>query len=136
MQLSSLYSSNPYQGKVDCAVSVVRYNGMWLLGLSTSGRRKGSWCFPGGMMDKGESPKDCAARECQEETGIAAYPVDELKQIHYRCVAILCDAQAEGPLSPNSEFSELKWFTTDQVLNSREILPSNKELVAHANKYH
>lgn len=87
-------------------------------------------------MDGGESPTQCAAREAKEETGVSVSPVDVLKQVHYRCVAVLCDAQMDGPLIPNSEFSELKWFTTDQVLSSKDVMSSNKELVTCAHKYH
>lgn len=31
----------------------------------------GMWCFPGGRMDDGETPEECAVRECREEIGIA-----------------------------------------------------------------
>ncbi len=30
---------------------------------------RGSWCFPGGFMETGETPQQCAIRECKEETG-------------------------------------------------------------------
>ncbi len=28
------------------------------------------WCMPGGHQDLGETPAECAARECREETGL------------------------------------------------------------------
>lgn len=31
--------------------------------------KPGSWCFPGGGLEAGESPADCAARETKEEVG-------------------------------------------------------------------
>ena len=33
-------------------------------------RQPGEVCFPGGRIEEGESPADCALRECMEETGI------------------------------------------------------------------
>lgn len=35
-------------------------------------RDTGQWALPGGAMDMGETPAECAIRECQEETGITA----------------------------------------------------------------
>ncbi|MFF0742109.1 NUDIX domain-containing protein [Streptomyces sp. NPDC004111] len=35
-------------------------------------RDTGQWALPGGVQDIGESPAQCAARECEEETGIIA----------------------------------------------------------------
>ncbi|MFC5725042.1 NUDIX domain-containing protein [Streptomyces gamaensis] len=35
-------------------------------------RDTGQWALPGGVQDIGESPAQCAVRECEEETGIVA----------------------------------------------------------------
>jgi 8-oxo-dGTP pyrophosphatase MutT (NUDIX family) len=40
-----------------------------LLKRSASGDWAGSWCFPGGKIEKGESAEDAAKRECEEEIG-------------------------------------------------------------------
>lgn len=34
------------------------------------------WCFPGGSAEPGESARDCAARELEEETGVRVPPAD------------------------------------------------------------
>ncbi|MFQ5734162.1 MAG: NUDIX domain-containing protein, partial [Planctomycetaceae bacterium] len=34
--------------------------------------------FPGGKCEPGESPCDCAVRECREETGLHVTPLEEL----------------------------------------------------------
>ncbi|MDT0304331.1 NUDIX domain-containing protein [Streptomonospora wellingtoniae] len=35
-------------------------------------RDTGQWALPGGAQDIGESPAQCAIRECEEETGVIA----------------------------------------------------------------
>ncbi|MGJ8527569.1 NUDIX domain-containing protein [Maritalea sp.] len=36
----------------------------------------GQWGFPGGKADQGEAPIDCAARELEEETGVAGLELE------------------------------------------------------------
>lgn len=68
----------------DCAVLiplVEREDGMHLLFERRSSRMKtqpGDVCFPGGRMEPGESPVDCALRETEEEIGI---PADRIRVI-------------------------------------------------------
>ena len=39
-------------------------------------RQSGEICFPGGMVENGETPEECAARECIEELGIERSQVE------------------------------------------------------------
>lgn len=55
-----------------CNMLVARDDGTILLQRR---RDTGQWALPGGAMDIGESPAECAVRECAEETGIVAEPV-------------------------------------------------------------
>lgn len=45
----------------------------------------GSWCFPGGKLEEGESPAECAAREAREEVGQDC-AADQLHPIDRRTV--------------------------------------------------
>ena len=43
---------------------------------SAAVRQAGETCFPGGRMEPGETPTDCALRETREELGIAPADID------------------------------------------------------------
>jgi len=70
----------------DCAVLiplVERADGLHLLFEQRSSKMKtqpGDVCFPGGRMEKGESPTECALRETEEEIGIPAERIRILGQ--------------------------------------------------------
>jgi 8-oxo-dGTP diphosphatase len=57
--------------KVGIGVAVVR-EGKFLLGKRRGAHGEGSWAFPGGHLEYGETPEACAMRELEEETGLKA----------------------------------------------------------------
>ena len=50
--------------------------GNFLFGHRLSAHGNGTWAPPGGHLEFGESPDQCAARELYEETGIICIPSD------------------------------------------------------------
>ena len=50
--------------------------GKFLFGNRLSAHGNGMWAPPGGHLEFGESPEQCAARELYEETGILRVPTD------------------------------------------------------------
>jgi mutator protein MutT len=53
------------------AIAVVEHDDRFLIGRRPEGVvLAGSWEFPGGKIREGETPAECAARECLEETGV------------------------------------------------------------------
>jgi 8-oxo-dGTP diphosphatase len=49
---------------------VIERDGMVLLGLRKSSHGENTWAFPGGHLEYGETPEQCAAREAMEEVGV------------------------------------------------------------------
>lgn len=60
------------------------------------------WSLPGGLMDRGERPVECAARELREETGITVdlehlVPATPNALIHYRGQWVDCVFETRVP---------------------------------------
>lgn len=49
---------------------IVERDGKILLGLRSSKHAKNTWAFPGGHLEFGETPEECARRETMEEAGL------------------------------------------------------------------
>ncbi len=46
--------------------------------------REDEWNFPGGKQEKGETPKECAIREVEEEVGVHVHALTEIVQGDFR----------------------------------------------------
>ena len=53
-----------------------------MLGLRST-RSMEAWQWPGGNLDAGETPWECALRECEEETGIRFAGPERLLGMHF-----------------------------------------------------
>lgn len=87
-------------------------------------RHSPGWALPGGLMDKGESPAECLARELMEELGVeldpAALPVPFASvNSHVRRVDVVfrVDAPAGTVLvgADGIEVSRTGWFALDAL---------------------
>ncbi|BBO67574.1 hypothetical protein DSCA_15040 [Desulfosarcina alkanivorans] len=106
----------PYIG---VAVIVVR-NGRVLLGKRKNAHGAGTWQFPGGHLEYGESIEDCARRELFEETGLAVvsmrrgpYTNDffEDEQKHYVTLFVVADrTTGEACLKEPDKCDGWEWF--------------------------
>jgi 8-oxo-dGTP diphosphatase len=56
---------------IDVTAAVIRKNGKVLIAQRATGEHlEGLWEFPGGKIEKGETPEECLKRELFEEFGI------------------------------------------------------------------
>jgi 8-oxo-dGTP diphosphatase len=86
---------------------------------------KGLWIGPGGKVDPGESPYDCARRELLEETGIEANklifralitevsPLPEWQWLMFLYVA----TEFSGKLIGDKREGNLRWWPIPEALN-------------------
>ncbi len=87
------------------------------------------WGFPKGHLDPGETSKDAAVREVEEETGIKAKileKVDSSKYFYFwegektlKTVAIFLMEYESGQLNAQqSEVAEAVWFSPEEALET------------------
>jgi 8-oxo-dGTP diphosphatase len=104
---------------------LVRRQGLVLLGQRIGAHGAGSWALPGGHLEFGESPEDCAAREVKEETGLTIHALHrgpwtndlfEAEARHY--VTLFLRAEA-GPGEPRvmepDKCLGWAWFDWDRL---------------------
>lgn len=110
---------------------VVRADGQLLLVQN----HRGFWSSPGGHLDFGESPAECAARETLEETGLAVTGVefvaitnDVLPDTgrHYITIWMRADAPAVAPVvGDTAEIAAAGWFPPDALPQPRHLYFEN-----------
>jgi dATP pyrophosphohydrolase len=82
----------------------------------------GKWEFPGGMVDRGESVKQSARRELEEEAGITAEPVrrgdhysGESPNGVWKLVPVLFEVDEKQPVQLSHEHTDYTWVTLEEM---------------------
>jgi 8-oxo-dGTP diphosphatase len=115
--------------RVGIAIVVVQ-EGKVLMGKRKGSIAAGSWAFPGGHLEYGETPIECAARELLEETGLQAVSLKEgswtnniIEGTHYVTLFILIDKFTGVPklLEPD-KCEGWSWFSLNDL--PKPLFPS------------
>jgi 8-oxo-dGTP diphosphatase len=104
---------------------IIERNGQVLLLKRTNVHGAGTWSTPGGHLEYGESPEECAIREVKEETGVNIGDVRfkgitndlfEVSEKHY--ITIWMEARyltGEPVVNADCEASDTGWFSWDAL---------------------
>ena len=89
----------------------------------------GFWALPGGCHDLGETPMECAVRECFEESGyqikvtrlLGVYSSNRYPYVNYPwienqfCHVLFRGVLNGGGARTSNETTEVGWFSEDQI---------------------
>lgn len=93
-------------------------------------RDTGQWALPGGKQELGETPSECAVRECEEETGIHARVTGLLGvysdpahlveytsngEVRQEFEITLIGAPVGGAPTANDEASDVRWVSPAEL---------------------
>lgn len=100
-------------------------DGKLLLGRRKGSHGAGDWSAPGGHLEFGESPDDCARREVLEETGLqlntlqnGAFVSDIFPEVNKHYITLLVvshDASGEPQLLEPEKCEGWQWFAPEAL---------------------
>ena len=109
--------------QVGTAIIITREDKVLLMKRKGS-HSPGTWSTPGGHLDYGETPEDCAAREAKEEVGVDVVDIRfrsvtndlfEATGRHYVTVWMEGKPVGEPFIASESEVEEIGWFAWDAL---------------------
>lgn len=112
--------------KVGVAVILINKEGKILLGLRKGSHGEGTWAFPGGHLEIGETPEDCIRRELLEEVGLHSlrfipnvhYYTNDIfsEEKHYITLYLICKHFEGTPeIKEKNKCEAWKWFCWDEL---------------------
>lgn len=100
-------------------VAVIKDNKVLILRRSPEVRGRGFWNFPGGSVEEGETPREGAARELQEEAGLEVSPdtLEDLGVLHKNGLTIhfFITDDFSGDVVLNEESDKYEWIDLDEA---------------------
>jgi 8-oxo-dGTP diphosphatase len=100
-------------------------------------RPRGDWTFPKGKADPGETDRETALREVEEETGLRCVLGDPAGETRYTDAAgrpkvarywLMTPSATGHEWRPNREIDRLHWCTRDEAARLLSYLPDRQLL--------
>ena len=97
-------------------------------------RAPGKFCFPGGTIELGESPREALLREMREELSLVVQPIKSVWQnvtasgVQLDWWLTMIDQAAQIVPNPD-EVASFDWLTLDEMLALELLLPTNRDFV-------
>ncbi|MBI5635709.1 NUDIX domain-containing protein [Candidatus Micrarchaeota archaeon] len=107
---------------------IVAKGGMVLAGMRKNSHGQGTWAFPGGRLEEGETVFECAKREAMEEAGVkinnlrnAAFTEDVFEDgKKYVTLFVLSDLESGEPKNLEPEkCGGWQWFNWSEIPQPR-----------------
>lgn len=119
--------------EVVCAVAINGNNKIFAARRAEGKPHAGTWEFPGGKVEEGETPKSALIREIKEEMGVTLNVGELIKNLEWEnklgafsLSAFACQMQEDGfTLSDHDEYG---WFTLDE-LSTMELMIADYALL-------
>ncbi len=97
--------------------------------------KPGCWCFPGGHVEPGETPRQAVGRELFEELGIHVKPIERLGSVRVldsRHILVVWRVQHVGGefRLAQEEIADIRWVTGEGIRTIHPGLPSNDHVLA------
>jgi ADP-ribose pyrophosphatase YjhB (NUDIX family) len=108
-----------YRNPTVVGAVVLERDGAVLLLRRSRPPRAGTWVFPGGFVELGETVEEAAVRECREETGVTPR-LGALLGVYSRpgpgvVIVVYRATRAAGTPRAAHEASEVRWFRRDAI---------------------
>lgn len=137
--LAKVYMSQGLRDrKIIPCIAIVACGRLLLLQRGDQSKYPHTWCIPGGKIEPGESPIDCAAREMTEETGIPV-TVDDMTFLGdydsgiidgdgrpYVLRVFFVKYDQRPPVKIEPGFEGYGWFTPVQINGLSAMAPALK----------